>query len=68
MGSMFDYRRPRGGDGAAVAAFAGIVGTAIAASQDRRAYYDGYYSGGLYYGGYGGSGVPTFRGHPLADW
>jgi hypothetical protein len=76
----------RGGGGAAAAAFAGIVGTgvAIAASQDRRAYYDDYYGGGpayygggpVYYGGgpyyggygYGGSGVPTFRGHPLADW
>jgi hypothetical protein len=76
----------RGGGGAAVAAFAGIVGTgiAIAASQDRRAYYDDYYGGGpayygggpVYYGGgpyyggygYGGSAVPTFRGHPLADW
>ena len=76
----------RGGGGAAAAAFAGIVGTgiAIAASQDRRAYYDDYYGGGpayygdgpVYYGGgpyyggygYGGSGVPTFRGHPLAGW
>jgi hypothetical protein len=76
----------RGGGGAAAAAFAGIVGTgiAIAASQDRGAYYDGYYGGGpVYYGGgpayyggdsyyggygYGGSGVPTFHGHPLAGW
>ena len=76
----------RGGGGAAAAAFAGIVGTgiAIAASQDRGAYYDDYYGGGpayygggpVYYGGdsyyggygYGGSGVPTFRGHPLAGW
>ena len=74
----------RGGGGAAAAAFAGIVGTgiAIAASQDRRAYYDDYYGGGpvyygggpayyggdSYYGGYGGSGVPTFHGHPLAGW
>jgi hypothetical protein len=76
----------RGGGAAAAAAFAGIVGTgvAIAASQDRRAYYDDYYGGGpayygggpVYYGGdshyggygYGGSGVPTFRGHPLAGW
>jgi hypothetical protein len=76
----------RGGGSAAAAAFAGIVGTgvAIAASQDRRAYYDDYYGGPAYYGGgpvyyggdpyyyggygYRGSGVPTFRGHPLADW
>src|ERR1700712_920903 len=63
-------RRYRGGGGAA-AAFAGIVGTgiAIAASQNRRdyydsyGYYDGYYGGGpgyygggpAYYGGYGSS-------------
>ena len=80
----------RGGGGAAAAAvFAGIVGTgiAIAASQNRRDYYDsygyygggpGYYGGGgpVYYGGgygpyYGGgygSGVPHYRGHPLASW
>ena len=55
----------RGGGGAAAAAvFAGIVGTglAIAAAQNRRAYYGdsyGYYGGGpVYYGGgpvyYGG--------------
>jgi hypothetical protein len=39
-------------------------------------YYGGgpaYYGGDPYYGGYGGYGyygstVPTFRGHPLADW
>src|SRR6195952_3285507 len=52
-----------GGGAAAAAAFAGIVGTglAIAASQNRRDYYDscGYYDGGpSYYGGspayYGG--------------
>jgi hypothetical protein len=75
-----------GGSAAAAAAFAGIVGTglAIAATQNRRAYYGdsyGYYDGGPayygggpayyggdpYYGGYG-SGVPHFRGHPLAGW
>ncbi|MEA2908155.1 MAG: hypothetical protein QOJ15_236 [Bradyrhizobium sp.] len=30
----------------------------------------GYYGGDSYYGGYGygGSGVPTFRGHPMAGW
>jgi hypothetical protein len=77
----------RGGGGAAAAAFAGIVGTglAIAATQNRRAYYgdsygyyDGgpayygdspaYYGGGPYYGGGYGSGVPHYRGHPLAGW
>ena len=78
-------RLHRGGGGAAAAAaFAGIVGTglAIAATQNRRAYYDDYYGGGpvyyggdpyygggAYYGGYGyGSAVPRFRGHPLAGW
>ena len=71
----------RGGGAAAAAAFAGIVGTglAIAAAQNRRAYYDdyyGYYGGGpvyygggpYYYGGYGYGGVPYYRGHPLAGW
>jgi hypothetical protein len=73
-----------GGGAAAAAAFAGIIGTgiAIAATQNRRDYYDsyGYYGGGgpVYYGGgpayYGGgydgygSSVPTFHGHPLAGW
>jgi hypothetical protein len=74
-----------GGGAAAAAAFAGIVGTgiAIAASQNRAAYYDGYYGGGpgyygggpVYYGGgpyYGGFGygpsVPYFHGHPNAGW
>jgi len=75
-----------GGGAAAAAAFAGIVGTgiAIAATQNRRAYYGdsyGYYGGGpVYYGGgpayyggdpyYGGYGssVPHYRGHPLAGW
>ena len=55
-----------GGGAAAAAAFAGIVGTgiAIAATQNRRDYYDGgygYYDGGpAYYGGptyYGGGPV-----------
>jgi hypothetical protein len=80
------YYRGGGGGAAAAAAFAGIVGTglAIAATQNRRDYYDsyGYYDGGgpVYYGGgpvygygdgyYGGygSGVPHFRGHPNAGW
>jgi uncharacterized membrane protein YedE/YeeE len=74
-----------GGGAAAAAAFAGIVGTglAIAATQNRRDYYEsnGYYGGGpAYYGGgpyYGyddgyhrgyGSSVPYFRGHPNAGW
>ncbi len=56
------YHHGGGGGAAAAAAFAGIVGTglAIAATQNRRAYYDdGYYGGGpVYYGGgpayYGG--------------
>jgi hypothetical protein len=56
------HRGHRGGGGAAAAAaFAGIVGTglAIAASQSRRDYYDGYYGGPGYYRGpgyYGGYG------------
>ena len=48
-----------GGGGAAAAAFAGIVGTgiAIAASQNRGYYDDGYYGGGpAYYGGGPGYG------------
>ena len=65
----------------AAAAFAGIDGTglAIAAAQNRPAYYGdyyGYYGGGpvyygggpYYYGGYGYGGVPYYRGHPLASW
>jgi hypothetical protein len=50
------YYRGGGGGAAAAAAFAGIVGTglAIAATQNRRDYYDngyGYYGGGpAYYG------------------
>lgn len=76
----------RGGGGAAAAgAFAAIVGTglAIAATQNRRAYYDDYYGGGpVYYGGgpgyysgnpygeygYGRSSVPYFNGHPNPGW
>lgn len=65
-----------GGGGAAAAAFVGIVGTglAIAATQNRRAYYGdsygyydggpGYYGGGPYYGGdgyYGGN--PYYGGY-----
>jgi hypothetical protein len=68
--------RPRhwhgGGGAAAAAAFAGIVGTglAIAAAQNRNAYYDsydGYYGGGPVYaapgyygGGYGYYGDPSY--------
>ena len=54
--------RGGGGGAAAAAAFAGIVGTglAIAATQNRRAYYDDYDGGPAYYGGgpvyYGGPG------------
>jgi hypothetical protein len=84
--SMTDVSaRRRGGGGggaAAAAAFAGIVGTglAIAATQNRRDYYDdGYYGGGPayyspqpyygqpYYGGYR-SGTPYVNGHPLGGW
>jgi hypothetical protein len=59
-----------GGGAAAAAAFAGIVGTglAIAATQNRRAYYDDYYGGPgyvapqpYYYGGYG-PGYGYYRG------
>jgi hypothetical protein len=62
-----------GGGAAAAAAFAGIVGTglAIAATQNRRAYYDdsyGYYGGGpAYYGGgpaYYGGGPAYYGGGP----
>ena len=55
-----------GGGAAAAAAFAGIVGTglAIAATQNRRDYYDnGYYGGGYYGGGpayYGGDPTPYY--------
>ena len=51
-----------GGGGAAAAAFAGIVGTglAIAATQNRRGYYDDYDAGPAYYGG----GGPVYYGGP----
>ena len=67
------HYRGGGGGAAAAAAFAGIVGTgiAIAATQNRRQYYDdGYYGGPAYYGeanpyyaprGYYGGG-PYYRG------
>ncbi len=56
------HYRGGGGGAAAAAAFMGIVGTglAIAATQNRREYYDGYYErpryyapAPHYYGGYG---------------
>jgi hypothetical protein len=57
----------RGGRGgvAAAAAFAGIVGTglAIAAAQNRRAYYDDYYDAGPVYaapGYYDGGGYAPY--------
>ena len=58
------YYRGGGGGAAAAAAFAGIVGTglAIAATQNRRDYYDsyGYYGGApAYYGG-----GPAYYGSP----
>jgi hypothetical protein len=79
-------RRYYGGGGAAAAgAFAAIVGTglAIAATQNRRAYYGDSYGGGpvyygggnpyygggnAYYGGYGnGYGLPYNSGHPVGS-
>jgi hypothetical protein len=78
------YYRGGGGAAAAAAFAGIVgTGLAIAAAQNRRddyyyggpAYYGGgpvYYGGDPYYGGYGGygyrSGVPHFRGHPLAGW
>jgi hypothetical protein len=69
-------RHYRGGGGAAAAAaFAGIVGTgiAIAATQNRRHYYDdGYYYGGgpAYYGspGYYSPGPYYGRSHYYGGW
>jgi hypothetical protein len=69
-------RHYRGGGGAAAAAaFAGIVGTgiAIAATQNRRHYYDdGYYYGGgpAYYGspGYYAPGPYYGRSHYYGGW
>jgi hypothetical protein len=51
-----------GGGAAAAAAFAGIVGTglAIAATQNRRAYYDDYYGGPGYAPGYYGGGYAPY--------
>ena len=57
---VLPWRRRRRGR----SAFAGIVGTglAIAATQNRRAYYDDYYGGGpVYYGG----GPAYYGGDPL---
>jgi hypothetical protein len=80
------YRGGYGGGAAAAAAFAGIVGTglAIAATQNRGAYYDGgygyydappaYYGGGpVYYGGgpyYYGGHSRSYGGYtnPNAGW
>jgi hypothetical protein len=72
-------RRHGGGGAAAAAAFAGIVGTglAIAATQNRQDYYDGYYDapayyaprsyyGQPYYGGYRSD--PYRTGYPDAGW
>ena len=59
------YHNYRGGGGAAAAAaFAGIVGTglAIAATQNRRDYYDGYYGGPAYYGSGPYYGGPAYYG------
>lgn len=68
-------RHYRGGGGAAAAAFAGIVGTglAIAASQNRRAYYGdsyGYYDGGPAYYGSGPVyyGAAPYGGYGYRGW
>ena len=72
------YYRGGGGGAAAAAAFAGIVGTglAIAATQNRRDYYDSnaYYGRPAYYGGgpgyyYGESSAPYYgHGRPYGGW
>jgi uncharacterized membrane protein YedE/YeeE len=78
------YRGGGGAAAAAAFAGIVGTGIAIAASQNRDDYYYGggpayygggpvYYGGDPYYGGYGGygyrdSGVPRYRGHPLASW
>ena len=63
------HRYRGNGGAAAAAAFAGIVGTglAIAAAQNRRAYYDDYYGGPAYYGGpgYYGGGPGYYGGGPV---
>jgi hypothetical protein len=62
------YYRGGGGGAAAAGAFAAVVGTglAIAATQNRGAYYDGYYGGGYYDGGpaYYGGGPVYYGGDP----
>jgi hypothetical protein len=78
------YRGGGGAAAAAAFAGIVGTGIAIAAAQNRRDYYDGYgyydagpayYGGPVYYGtpgyyggGYHRSGVPHYRGHPLASW
>ena len=78
------YRGGGGAAAAAAFAGIVGTGIAIAAAQNRRDYYDGYgyyggapayYGGPAYYGspgyygdGYYRSGVPHYRGHPLAGW
>jgi uncharacterized membrane protein YedE/YeeE len=78
------YRGGGGAAAAAAFAGIVGTGIAIAAAQNRRDYYDsyGYYGGapayyggpayygspGYYGGGYYRSGVPHYRGHPLASW
>jgi hypothetical protein len=69
------HHHRHGGGAAAAAAFAGIVGTgiAIAATQNRRHYYnDGYYGGPAYYGSptpyYYGEGPYYGRGHYYRGW
>ena len=68
------YYRGGGGGAAAAAAFAGILGTglAIAASQNRRDYYDDYYGRQRYYGPapqyYGGYSGPQYGGYRSYGW
>jgi hypothetical protein len=67
-------RRHGGGGAAAAAAFAGIVGTglAIAATQNRQDYYDGYYDAPAYYAPRAYYGQPYYggyrTGYPDARW
>ena len=66
-------RRYRGNPAVPLAAFGALAGTiaTIAAANDRRAYYDGYYHAPRYryyepaYGSYGGYGPPAYYAPPV---